>query len=175
MRRGFGTLSGRVDMMVNDRCLDDIGCAASRTMRPWSTEYREEWQGRMDHRKVPLEVLREFARSYAELTSMRHVAEDAGVGRSTVHKFITEGTKPHPRIRRLLALWYLRRVSGIDEFELIRPYVSALETLIRDVPDPSRTRAMLAVLDNVERACAEAGEETPRWVTVLRAQLSQDS
>jgi hypothetical protein len=127
----------------------------------------------MDHRTVPLEVLREFARSQAELSSIRHVAEDAGVGRSTVHKFITAGTMPHPRVRRLLALWYLRRLSGVDELELVRPYVSALEVLCGDVPEPVRGRAMVAVLNDVDRAYADAEEETPRWVKALRTRLSR--
>lgn len=127
----------------------------------------------MDHRTVPLEVLREFARSQAELSSIRLVAEDASVGRSTLHKFITAGTVPHPRVRRLLALWYLRRVSGIDEVELVRPYVSALGVLFGDVPEPSRGRATTAVLDTVDRAYADAGEEPPRWVNVLRTRLSR--
>jgi hypothetical protein len=127
----------------------------------------------MDHRTVPLEVLREFARSQAELTSIRHVAEDAGVGRSTVHKFITAGTMPHPRVRRLLALWYLRRLSGFDELELIRPYVSALEVVFGGVPEPLRGRAMLSVLNEVDRAYAEAGEETPRWSKALRTRLAR--
>lgn len=127
----------------------------------------------MDHRTVPLEVLREFARSQAELSSIRHVAEDAGVGRSTVHKFITAGTVPHPRVRRLLALWYHRRLGGIDELELVRPYVSALKILFGDVPDASRGRAMLAVLDDVERAYTDAGEEAPPWVNALRTRLAR--
>lgn len=127
----------------------------------------------MDHRTVPLEVLREFARSQAELSSIRLVAEDAGVGRSTLHKFITAGTTPHPRVRRLLALWYLRRLSGVDEVELIRPYVSALEVLIADVPQPSRGRVTTDVLDSVDRGYAVAGEEAPRWVKVLRTRLSR--
>src|SRR5688500_4392342 len=87
-----------------------------------------------DHRAVPLAVLRDFARSMAELSSIRLVAEDAGVGRSTLHTFITDGTTPHPRIRRLLALWYLRRQSGLDEIELLRPYVAALDVLLADTP-----------------------------------------
>ncbi len=127
----------------------------------------------MDHRTVPLEVLREFARSQAELSSIRHVAEDAGVGRSTVHKFITAGTTPHPRVRRLLALWYLRRLSGVDELELVRPYVSALKILFGDVPESSRGRAMLAVLDDVEHAYTAAEEEPPPWVEVLRTRLAR--
>lgn len=127
----------------------------------------------MDHRTVPLEVLREFARSQAELSSIRLVAEDAGVGRSTLHKFITAGTVPHPRVRRLLALWYLRRLSGVDELELVRPYVSALDILFGEVPETSRGRAMLAVLDDVERAYTDAEEEIPRWVNVLRTRLAR--
>lgn len=127
----------------------------------------------MDHRTIPLEVLREFARSQAELSSIRYVAEDAGVGRSTVHKFISGSTVPHPRVRRLLAQWYFRRLSGIDELELVRPYVSALEVLFGDVPKTSRGRAMLAVLDDVERAYTVAEEETPPWVKVLRTRLAR--
>lgn len=127
----------------------------------------------MDHRTVPLEVLREFARSQVELSSIRHVAEDAGVGRSTVHKFISAGTMPHPRVRRLLALWYLRRLSGLDELELIRPYASALEVVFGDLPEPFRGRAMLSVLDYVDRAYTDLGEETPRWVKALRTRLAR--
>jgi hypothetical protein len=83
--------------------------------------------GETDHRSVPLDVLRDFARSEAELTSIRLAAEDAGVGRATPHKFITAGTKPHLRVRRLLALWYLRRLPGVHDAELVRPYVSVAE------------------------------------------------
>ena len=127
----------------------------------------------MDHRSVPVEVLREFARSQAELSSIRMIADDAGVGRSTLHKFITAGTTPHPRVRRLLALWYLRRMSGLDELELIRPYVAALDVLFGDVPDPARARATRGVLDNVDRAYAELGEASPRWVEVLRTRMTR--
>ncbi|HST57537.1 MAG TPA: hypothetical protein VLK84_02540 [Longimicrobium sp.] len=127
----------------------------------------------MDHRSVPVEVLREFARTQAELSSIRMISEDAGVGRSTLHKFITAGTTPHPRVRRLLALWYLRRMSGLDELELIRPYVAALDVLFGDVPDPARVRATRGVLDSVDRAYAEIGVEPPRWIEVLRTRLTR--
>lgn len=127
----------------------------------------------MDHRKVPLEVLREFVRSQTELSSIRLVAEDAGVSRSTVHKFINAGTTPHPRVRRLLALWYLRQVSGFDEMELIRPYVSALEILCGEVPEPTRGPTMLAVMADVEHAYTQSEEEAPRWVKILRTRLAR--
>lgn len=129
----------------------------------------------MDHRTVPLEVLREFARGQAELSSLRLVAEDAGVGRSTLHKFVTAGTMPHPRVRRLLALWYLRRLGGVDETELVRPYVSALEVLVGEVPEPSRARVTTDVLDSVDRGFSDAGEEAPRWTGALRRRLARSA
>jgi hypothetical protein len=125
----------------------------------------------MDYRAVPVEVLREFARYQAELSSIRLVAEDAGVGRSTLHKFINAGTMPHPRVRRLLALWYLQRLSGVEETALVRPYLSALGILVAEVPEPSRGPVTTGVLDAVERGYAAVGEETPRWIEALRTRL----
>lgn len=127
----------------------------------------------MDHRTVPVEVLREFARYQAELSSIRLVAEEVGVGRSTLHKFITAGTTPHPRVRRLLALWYLRRLDGIDETELVRPYLSALNILIGGVQEPSRGPVTTGVLDAVDRGYTASGEETPRWLSALLTRLSR--
>jgi hypothetical protein len=125
-----------------------------------------------DHRSVPLEVLRELARSEAELSSIRIVAEDAGVGRSTLHNFIARGTMPHPRVRRLLALWYLRRLSGVSEMELLRPYASALDVLLADVPEEGRARVLATLLDGVQRECADGGEGAPQWVDALRRRWS---
>lgn len=122
-----------------------------------------------DHRLVPLEVLREFVRSVAETSSIREVAEDADVGRSTVHKFITAGTTPHRRIRRSLALWYLRRAAGVHELEIIRPYASALDVLLRDVPEPLVQTVTLNVLRSIGEAFPPDGEqEAPRWLEAIR-------
>lgn len=125
----------------------------------------------MDHRAVPLEVLREFARSYAELSSIRAVAEDAGVSRSGVHKFITAGTTPHPRVRRLLALWYLRRLEGVDETEFLRPYMAALDVLLSEAPERDRDSVTLAVLAGVERGFANVDAPPPRWAAVMHARI----
>lgn len=126
-----------------------------------------------DHRIVPPEVLREFTRSQAELTSLRVVAEDAGVNRSTLHRLITADTVPHPRVRRLLGLWYLRRLEGVDEVELVRPYTAALDVLMGDVPESSRERVVMDVLDGVGRGYSTAGEEPPRWIHVLRTRVAR--
>lgn len=119
-----------------------------------------------DHRSVPLEVLREFVRSGAEMSSIRAVAADAQVNRSTVHKFITAGTTPHPRVRRLLALWYFRHLSGMDELELTRPYAAALDVLLADVPSSAVPDVTLNVLRAIGAAFADG--EAPRWVDVVR-------
>lgn len=125
--------------------------------------------GDVDHRDVPLEVLREFMRSAAEMYSIRSIAEDARVGRSTMHSFINAGTMPHLRTRRLLALCYLRRLSGLNELELVRPYRSALATLLSDVMEPSRGVLTLTVLEAIAQACLAQGDDTPRWIQILRA------
>lgn len=129
----------------------------------------------MDHRDVPLEVLREAVRSYAEMTSIRAVGEDAGVSRSAVHKFIRVATTtPHPRTRRLLALWYLRRQHGMDELEWLRPFVSALDVLLSEAPEPDRDSVTLALLAGVERGFANVGMPTPpRWVAVLHERITR--
>lgn len=126
-----------------------------------------------DHRLVPLELIREFTRSKAELSSIRTVADEAGVGRSTMHKFITAGTMPHPRVRRLLALWYLRQKDGlgIDETELMRPYQQVFRILLSEVPEAAHASVTAAVLVCVAEGCTEEGEEVPRWVTVMRERL----
>lgn len=123
--------------------------------------------GLPDHRAVPLEVLREFTRSMVEMSSIRLVAGDAGVNRSTVHKFITAESTPHPRVRRLLALWYLRRVAGIDELELVRPYAAALDVLMAQVPDHALPRVTLDVLVAIQQGFAAGGEEPPRWIDAI--------
>lgn len=65
-------------------------------------------------RAVPLHTLREFALAETERSSLRGVAERSGVGRTTLRGFLHEGRKPHPRVRRLLALWYWSETGGME-------------------------------------------------------------
>jgi hypothetical protein len=126
--------------------------------------------GARDYRAVPVETMRRFAQDQTELTSIRHVAAEIGLGRTTLHKFVSGETMPHPRVRRLLALWYLRRhghtPSGDDE--ALRPYASALQILLGGVPDETRARATDEVLDVLERGYAASGGERPAWLDALR-------
>jgi hypothetical protein len=127
-----------------------------------------------EHRAVPVEAMRRFAQDQAELTSIRQVAAEIGLGRTTLHKFVAGETMPHPRVRRLLALWYLRRqghAAGDDV--AVRPYASALQILLGGVPEDVRERTTAEVLDVLERGYATAGEP-PAWLDALRATSNED-
>lgn len=123
----------------------------------------------MDHRAVPLEVLRDFVRSQTELSSIRQVAAEVGLGRTTLNAFINAETNPHPRVRRVLALWYLQKLEQAPDIDVARPYVSALAILLADVPDDRKSEAEQGLLDLLERTHAAAGA-APRWLELLRTQ-----
>lgn len=118
-----------------------------------------------DHRSIPLDVLREFVRSQAEITSVRAVAQTVGVGRTTLHNFLYEGTTPHPRIRRLLGLWYIAEHNKPPDFEVVRPYVSALSILVSTLPTDQQGTARALLVDDL---CALHGEPLPRWLQLLK-------
>lgn len=110
----------------------------------------ENAEGR-DYRIVSVEAIRRLAQDETELTSIRRVAAEVGLGRTTLHKFVAGETMPHPRIRRLLALWYLRRQGQPAHDDPVQPYAAALEVLLACVPDDDRASAAADVLNVLER------------------------
>lgn len=64
-----------------------------------------------DYRSVRIETLREHFQEQVEITSLRAVAQRAGVGRTTLFKFLRGATTPHPRVKRALALLYLGNIG----------------------------------------------------------------
>jgi hypothetical protein len=122
----------------------------------------------IDFRSVPLEVLRDFVRTRAEATSIRQVAAEMRLGRTTLHSFINEETTPHPRIRRIIALWYLDWVDTAPDFDLVRPYASALEMLVRGLPEQQREGTVAIVLGGLESGYIGGGESPPHWLEVLQ-------
>ena len=63
-----------------------------------------------EYRRIPLKDLRAFLQDDVDLISMRSVARGAGVSHSGLDKFLSNPEqKLHPRTRRLLGLYYLRR------------------------------------------------------------------
>lgn len=125
-------------------------------------------------RDVPIEAVRELARDHAERSSLRHLAPEIGLGHSTLHNFLN-GAAPHPRVRRLLGVWYLRVTGGeAHDDESVRPYVSALEILLAGVPGDARARAAGDVLDVLERGHAAGGGAPPAWLDALRERSASD-
>jgi hypothetical protein len=123
-------------------------------------------------RDVPIDEVRELARDHAERTSLRQLAPEIGLGHSTLHNFLS-GAAPHPRVRRLLGLWYLRVTGGSAEDFSLRPYAAALDVLLAEVPAESRGRAAGEVLDVLERGYAASGAGIPPWLAALRARESE--
>lgn len=123
-----------------------------------------------DYRAVPIEVLRDFARTQTEISSIRGVADEVGLGRSTLHKFILGRTTPQPRVRRLLGLWYLEKVEQAHDIDVARPYAAALEILLSEIPHERRGAAEQDVLEMLARVHTPAGEPPPRWLELLRSQ-----
>ncbi|MBB4636153.1 hypothetical protein [Longimicrobium terrae] len=127
----------------------------------------------MDHRAVPLEVLREFARDESERTSLRQVATMLGLGRTTLQKFIGAETTPHPRVRRKIALWYLEAGPGGDAAVPARapsPYGSAVDTLLDGIDQARHHDARAELLDAIAALHAAHGSGPPAWLAELRGE-----
>lgn len=119
-------------------------------------------------RDIPLEVLRDFVRTRAEATSIRKVADEMRIGRTTLHSFVSAETTPHPRIRRIIALWYLDWQQAAPDMDLVRPYAAALDVLTEGMPERQRPGAVEIILDGLELGFVSDGASPPRWVEVLR-------
>lgn len=99
-----------------------------------------------------------------------------GFSRCTLADWIDAGEAPEPiaEVRPEKARIHRADLAAYRErYELIRPYASALEGLIGDVPETSRLRATTEVLDSVDRGYTSAGEKAPRWVDALRTRLAR--
>lgn len=63
----------------------------------------------------------------------------------------------------------LRRPQGVDELELIRPYASALDILLADVPLPMLPGVTLDVLIAIRKGIAAGGkDDPPPWLNAIR-------
>jgi hypothetical protein len=128
-----------------------------------------------DYRNVPIEVLRDFTRTQTEITSIRSVADEVGLGRSTLHKFILGRTNPQPRVRRLLGLWYLEKIEKAHDIDVARPYAAALTILLSEIPPERRRAAEHEVLDTLAQTHSQSGAPEPRWLELLRSELAGTS
>lgn len=145
----------------------DWGHSRGRTSSPHGGSRMTSMDSERAHRDVPLGVLRDWYRDQVELSSVRSLAAEANVGRTTIHKFVHGATKPHPRVRRLLALHYLQ-ATGEGRVENVRPLQAALGVMLARVPAERITESISEVLDTVERVHRAAAVEPPGWIAPLR-------
>jgi hypothetical protein len=114
-------------------------------------------------RAIPMETLRTFILDKVEERSIRTVAEEMRIGRSTLHKFVLGRTLvPQPRVRRLFALWYLRETKGAPV------YADACNTLLASMPVEKRANAEPLLLQAVRQVYVEVGAELPEWMGLLK-------
>lgn len=121
----------------------------------------EEEAEEKEHRAVPLDVLRAFYRDAAEANSIRTVSAACDVGRSTLQKFISGQTTPHPRIRRQLAQYYLRSSGKSADWHRER---QALDFLLSGLAGRLRDQAAAQIRDVVRHTYESAGRPAPEWV-----------
>jgi len=115
-----------------------------------------------DWREVPIPTLRSWYADRAERSSLRAVGEECGVVHSTLHKFLSGGSTPHPRTRALLAEHYLR-AQGVDDRG-----PTALRTLAGYFDPEQREDVLRRLLDVMESECARCGRAAPEWVSTMR-------
>ncbi|HEX6369072.1 MAG TPA: hypothetical protein VF006_09065 [Longimicrobium sp.] len=119
-----------------------------------------------DYRSIPVEVLRDFARTRAEMTSIRKAADEVGIGRSTFHKLIQGRTTPLPRVRRQLGLWYLQMQNEAPDVDVVRPYAAALVVLLSGIQADQQKAARAELVASLRDLYASR-TPVPRWLELL--------
>lgn len=120
-----------------------------------------------EHREIPVETLRAWYVDQCELTSLRQTAMAAGLGRTTLHKFLSTNREPHPRTRRLLALYYMRMRGSVDE-QRAADARTALTILAGYFSEAQRAAFVREVLEVIEGGFAREGMKVPGWIRLLR-------
>jgi hypothetical protein len=114
-------------------------------------------------RSIPIPKLREFYADLTERNSIRVVAGWCGIGHSTLHNFL-QGAAPHPRVRRLLALYYATAQQGGGQ---TGGRAEALAALLADIPESRRRKAVLDILQALEEGFGNG--KVPLWIAAIRS------
>lgn len=123
----------------------------------------------MDNRReLPIEMVRELARHRSEQRSLRYVADQIGVGPSTLHNFL-KGAMPHPRIRHKLAEWYVRELGRGGDAYPDGAYASAVLMLVSGLPAEGREEAREDLISLVERLYDQHDLPRPAWMERIRS------
>lgn len=111
-------------------------------------------------RIVPVEVLREAARAYAEATSQRQAAREIGLSGTGFRAFL-DGTDPHPATIRKLTEWYVQhQVAGGGEVTL-EAAEAALSLLVAHLSAGERPDGMRRIAEFV---ASLGGVSRPTWL-----------
>lgn len=112
----------------------------------------------------PIEKVRDLVWDHVERSSIRTVAEEIGIGHSTLHNFIN-GAEPYPRIRRVLIDWHAWKTGGEAAFENAD---AALTILGGYFPPEARAAVRAEHVDLMETEFRRDGTEPPEWLSRLR-------
>jgi transcriptional regulator with XRE-family HTH domain len=107
----------------------------------------------------PIEAVRAYSQERAARTTLREVAEQVGVGASTLHNFL-RGSNPHPRIRLKLAAWY---ADSLPEGNGTMAARNAISALLVGYPAEHYAVAVRALVDGVAELFGAVGAEPPPW------------
>jgi predicted transcriptional regulator len=112
--------------------------------------------------EISTDALRAYVRERAESTSIRAVAQEMGVGHSTLYKFIG-GSTPQARVGARLLAWYVRERRGSEPAQVV-----AARALLSDLPRLEKTRAVAVLADSLEYIYATARQPAPGWLALVR-------
>lgn len=101
------------------------------------------------------------------MTSIRQAADEVGISHSAFHKFVGGRTAPQPRVKRLLALWYLAKRDQALDIDIARPYAAAFNVIFAEMPLEQRKRTEEIVLAALEDGFDLGAVPRPRWLTIL--------
>lgn len=120
--------------------------------------------------ELPFEVVLEAARRFVESASVMELEEASGIPRSTLYGLLSDGNRPHPRIRRLLTLWHLRATAAAADpaLDVARRYAARCAGHLGHGPLAQAlgiTRPRLEALLAGEPLSGDAAEALLRWYT----------
>ena len=122
--------------------------------------------------KLSRAALVERVRAWVEVrlqeTSLRDLADETGIAKSTIDKFVRGNTVPDNRTWPKLRLWYLqdrqaRRASMHDPESMALLFLTTLE----NIPARARTSAIRSMVDYLRMLHREASAPEPEWLDVL--------
>jgi hypothetical protein len=119
---------------------------------------------------VPIEVLREAARTYVAEVTLRPAAKEIGMSPSGLHTFL-EGTTPQRGTVRKLTAWYFQRTAEGGDATSAEVASAALQVLLQPFAPGHRKSVARDVLKLLMQRCEELEVPSPPWLHALQRQV----